>query len=87
MPTHEEAVKAQQAEQILTSDVFQEVMENLKQEYIDVWLSSNKSSDVDVRENLHKAILLIPEIEKHLRILAEKGKLTRTHINKIRNIG
>ena len=58
MPTHEEAVKAQQAEQILTSDVFQEVMENLKQEYIDAWLSSNKSSDVDVRENLHKAILL-----------------------------
>jgi len=32
MPTHEEVVKAEQAEQILNSDVFAEVIENLKNE-------------------------------------------------------
>jgi hypothetical protein len=31
--------------------------------------------------------LLLPEVERHLRIMVEKGKLTKTHINKIRNIG
>ena len=32
--SHEEVVKAAQAEQILTSEVFKEAIENLKNEYI-----------------------------------------------------
>lgn len=85
MPTHEEVVKAQQAEQILDSDVFQEAIKNLKDEYVMHWLNSKDIGDVNIREDLHRSILLIPEIEKHLRIIAEKGKLTKTHINKIRS--
>ena len=85
--THEEAVKAAQAQQILDSDVFKEAIENLKREYINAWLLSSKDDDVTKRENIHKSTLLIPEVERHLRIIAEKGKLTKTHINKIRNIG
>jgi len=87
MPTHEEVVKAEQAEQILNSDVFKEVVENLKNEYINFWLNSRDIKDVNIREDLHRSILLIPEIEKHIRIIAEKGKLTKTHINKIRSVG
>ena len=87
MPTHEEVVKAAEAESILESDVFQEALQNLKSEYMQAWINSRRPEDVQAREGLHKSILLIPEVEKHLRIIAEKGKLTRANINKVRNIG
>jgi hypothetical protein len=51
------------------------------------WLNSKNPDDISTRESLHRSILLIPEVEKHLRIIAEKGKLTRANINKVRNIG
>ena len=84
--THEEAVKAEQAQQILNSDVFKEAIENLKNEYITQWLNSRDIDDVAVREDFHRSLLLLPEVERHLRIIAEKGKLTKAHIKKIRNI-
>ena len=87
MPTHEEVVKAEQAQQILNSEVFKDAIENLKREYVAHWLNSRDIKDVNIREDLHRSILLIPEIEKHLRIIAEKGKLTKAHINKIRSVG
>jgi hypothetical protein len=87
MATHEEVVESAQAEQILDSDIFQKALKNLKNDYVARWLSSTTEEEKDLRESLHKAILLIPEIEKHLRIIVEKGKLTKTHINKIRSIG
>ena len=85
--THEEAVKAAQAEAILDSDVFKEALENLKNEYTNIWLNTRDIKDIQIREDLHRSLLLLPEVERHLRIMVEKGKLTKTHINKIRNIG
>ena len=87
MPTHEEVVKSAEAERILESDVFQEALQNLKSEYMQAWINSRRPEDIHAREGLHKSILLIPEVEKHLRIIAEKGKLTKANINKVRNIG
>ena len=84
--THEEAVKAAQAEAILDSDVFKEALENLKNEYTNIWLNTRDIKDTQIREDLHRSLLLLPEVERHLRIMVEKGKLTKTHINKIRNI-
>jgi hypothetical protein len=85
--THEEAVRAAQAEQILESDVFKEAIENLKNEYVTHWLNLRNIDDVKAREDIHRSILLLPEVERHLRIIAEKGKLTKANINKIRKIG
>jgi len=85
--THEEAVKAAQAEAILDSDVFKEALQNLKNEYTNIWLNTRDIKDTQIREDLHRSLLLLPEVERHLRIMVEKGKLTKTHINKIRNIG
>jgi lipoate-protein ligase A len=86
MITEEEARKSLLAEQILDSEVFQDALQKLKEEYITKWLQNTNLEDVNERESIHKAIQLIPEIEKHLRIIVEKGKLTKTHINKIRNV-
>lgn len=86
MITEEEARKSLLAEQILDSEVFQDALQKLKEEYITKWLQSTNLENVNERESIHKAIQLIPEIEKHLRIIVEKGKLTKTHINKIRNV-
>ena len=84
--THEEAVKAAQAEAILDSDVFKEAVQNLKNEYTNIWLNTRDIKDTQIREDLHRSLLLLPEVERHLRIMVEKGKLTKTHIKKIRNI-
>ncbi len=83
--THEEVVNAAEAERILNSEVFKQAVENLKQEYIFHWLNSRGIDDVSVREDFHRSLLLLPEVERHLRIMAEKGKLTKANINKIRN--
>jgi len=72
---------------LLESDVFKEAVENLKNEYITHWLNSRDINDVKIREDLHRSLLLLPEVERHLRIIAEKGKLTQANIKKIRNIG
>jgi|TARA_R100001198_G_C5225551_1_gene206263 hypothetical protein len=87
MPTQKEVLESHEAEQILKSDVFKKAIENLKQEYIDRWMESKGPEDGMWRENLHKSVQLLPEIERHLRIIVEKGKLTKANINKIRNIG
>jgi hypothetical protein len=85
--SHDDVLKAAQAEQILTSDIFKEAIENLKNEYITHWLNSREIADVSAREDIHRSLLLLPEVERQLRIIAEKGKLTQSNINKIRNIG
>ncbi len=84
-PTQQEILKANEAELILKSDVFKEAVQNLRAEYIYKWESVN-DENVDFRENLHKAIRILPEIEKHLRIIVEKGKITKTQIEKLRGV-
>jgi hypothetical protein len=74
-----------EAERILDNEIFKKALKNLTDEYIQHWLQSRNIDDVKLREDLHKAILLIPQIERHLRIIAEKGKITKHEINKLKN--
>ncbi len=83
MPTQEEVLKANEAELILKSDVFNEAVANLKAEYIQKWENSSEA-DTGFREDLHKAIRILPEVERHLRIIIEKGKITKAQIEKLR---
>lgn len=76
-----------EAEQILNSETFKQAINNLKEEYIQHWLNNRNIDDVDFREDLHKAVLLLPEIERHIRIIVEKGKLAKSQIEKIKKIG
>ena len=79
MPSQEDILNSNEAELILNSETFTQAVNNLKEDYINLWLLT-KDSDIDKRENLHKAIKLLPEIEKHLRIIVEKGKITKSQL-------
>jgi|TARA_X000001316_G_C921631_1_gene36136 FMN-dependent NADH-azoreductase len=86
MASQEDILKAHEAETILNSDVLKEAFAHLKDEYITRWLQSNSPDEQQLREAFHKSALLLPEIEKHLRIFIEKGKLTKANIDRIRKI-
>ena len=63
MATREEILQSNEAELILKSDTFKKAIENLKQEYVALWMNSKGESNVDFRETLHNAINILPEVE------------------------
>ena len=85
MPSQEDILNSNEAELILNAETFTNAIEELKNEYINLWLSS-KQDDISKRENLHKAIKLLPEIEKHLRIIVEKGKITKSQLGRLHKV-
>tara|TARA_R110002012_G_scaffold60123_1_gene157244 strand:- start:75 stop:335 length:261 start_codon:yes stop_codon:yes gene_type:complete len=85
MATQEEILKSNEAELILNSETFKHAIANLKDEYINLWLLT-KAEDVTDREALHKAIKLLPEVEKHLRIIIEKGKITKSQLARFKKV-
>ncbi|MAN60387.1 MAG: hypothetical protein CMI60_00440 [Parvibaculum sp.] len=85
MATQEEILHSNEAEIILEAETFKNAIQILKDEYINLWLSS-KSDDINTRENLHKAIKLLPEVERHLRIIVEKGVITKSQLGRLQKV-
>jgi|TARA_R110002050_G_scaffold178891_2_gene312136 hypothetical protein len=85
MPSQEDILNSNEAELILNAETFTKAIEELKNEYINLWLSS-KQDDISKRENLHKAIKLLPEVERHLRIIVEKGKITKAQLGRLHKV-
>ena len=85
MASQEEILHANEAELILNSQTFKNAIQILKDEYTNLWLSS-KGDDISTREDLHKAIKLLPEVEKHLRIIVEKGKITKSQLGRLHKV-
>jgi|TARA_R100001440_G_scaffold10455_2_gene19052 hypothetical protein len=85
MASQEEILHSNEAELILNSETFKNAIQILKDEYTNLWLSS-KGDDISTRENLHKAIKLLPEVEKHLRIIVEKGKITKSQLGRLHKV-
>jgi hypothetical protein len=85
MPSQEDILNSNEADLILNSETFTHAVNNLKEDYINLWLLT-KDSDINKRENLHKAIKLLPEIEKHLRIIVEKGKITKSQLGRLHKV-
>tara|TARA_Y100001970_G_C13496282_1_gene491404 strand:- start:7 stop:270 length:264 start_codon:yes stop_codon:yes gene_type:complete len=86
MTDQKDVLHSNEAELILNSETFKNSIENLKEEYVKLWLDSKGKDDIDWRENLHSAINILPEVERHLRIIIEKGKITKTQIEKLRKV-
>ena len=85
MPSQEDILNSNEAELILNAETFKSAIEELRNEYINLWLSS-KEDDINKRENLHKAIKLLPEVERHLRIIVEKGKITKAQLGRLHKV-
>tara|TARA_R110002050_G_scaffold99912_1_gene207117 strand:- start:72 stop:332 length:261 start_codon:yes stop_codon:yes gene_type:complete len=85
MPSQEDILNSNEAELILNAETFTNAIEKLKNEYINLWLSSNQD-DINKRENLHKAIKLLPEVERHLRIIVEKGIITKSQLGRLHKV-
>ena len=85
MPSQEDILNSNEAELILNAETFTNAIEELKNEYINLWLSS-KEDDINKRENLHKAIKLLPEVERHMRIIVEKGKITKAQLGRLHKV-
>jgi len=85
MASQEEILHSNEAELILNSETFKNAIQILKDEYINLWLLS-KVDDISTREDLHKAIKLLPEVEKHLRIIVEKGKITKSQLGRLHKV-
>ena len=85
MASQEEILNSNEAELILNSETFKDAIQILKDEYTNLWLFS-KGDDISTRENLHKAIKLLPEVEKHLRIIVEKGKITKSQLGRLHKV-
>jgi hypothetical protein len=85
MPSQEDILNSNEADLILNAETFTNAIEELKNEYINLWLSS-KQDDISKRENLHKAIKLLPEVERHLRIIVEKGIITKAQLGRLHKV-
>ena len=85
MSTREEVLESNEAELIINYDVFKKAIKKVHDEYIQLWLQSDQNEEA-FRESMHTAVKLLPEIEKHLRIIIEKGKITQTNLRRIRKV-
>tara|TARA_A100001037_G_scaffold303455_1_gene337506 strand:- start:11 stop:283 length:273 start_codon:yes stop_codon:yes gene_type:complete len=75
-----------EAEALLGSEVFNKAVMQLKEEYTNRWINSDIEKDKNLREAIHQAIKILPEVERHLRIIIEKGKITKSQIYKLGGI-
>ena len=85
MDKQKEINDGQEAERLLESDVFKSAFINYKNELIKEW-ESTSAKDLDKRENLYRALKVLPEVERHLRIIVEKGKLNSKDLNVLRKV-
>ena len=102
MDKQKEINDGQEAERLLESDVFKNAFINYKNELIKEEPSENSvkadenvlikewestsAKDLDTRENLYRALKVLPEVERHLRIIVEKGKLNSKDFNVLRKV-
>jgi len=66
--------KAERAQTLLDDEFFQEVVDVLKKQQIDVIINSNEN-DCDLRENSYRNIRVLDLIVAHLQGIADSNKI------------
>ena len=66
--------RAERAKTLLDDEFFQEVMDVLKKQQIDVIINSNEN-DCDLRENSYRNIRVLDLIVAHLQGIADSNKI------------
>jgi hypothetical protein len=74
-----------EAKMLLESDVLKKAFKNYRDELIQNWESS-QDNDSKFRENIHRAVSILPEVERHLRIIIDKGKIETQQIINLRKV-
>lgn len=78
------ARRAEEAERILESPVFQEAFATLEIELMNVWRNS-EVDDVHLRERLHVAINLLDGLKNEIRIAVENGEVLKHRLVRIKD--
>ena len=86
MANEKDIRSSNEAEALLGSEVFNKAVMQLKEEYTNRWINSDLEKEKELRESIHQAIRILPEVERHLRIIIEKGKITKSQIEKLRGV-
>lgn len=76
MSTEEDIKRGELAQALLNNPLLTEILEGLKDTYIERWLSSNPE-DVEGRERLFIAVNVVDDFSRNLRVVVENGKLTK----------
>lgn len=79
MDKQKEIQDAHEAQRILESQAFKKAFTDYKNQLIQNW-ENTPAKDLETRENIFRAIKILPEIERHLRIAVEKGKMSSKDI-------
>ncbi len=85
MDKEQEISQGKDAQNLLESEVFKKTFINYRKELIEAW-QETQPEDVALRESIYKAMQILPEIEKHLRIMIDKGKISQQQIEKMRGV-
>tara|TARA_B100001113_G_C20992352_1_gene571096 strand:+ start:18 stop:284 length:267 start_codon:yes stop_codon:yes gene_type:complete len=85
MDKRTEILDAQEAEQILKSHVFKKAFTDYKNQLIQNW-ENTPLDEPETRENIYRAIKILPEIERQLRIAVEKGKISSKDLRSFNDV-
>lgn len=75
--------KGAKAQSILDDEVFQEAAKAVSEEYFNQWVNTS-INDVTGRENLWRALKSLDKVVKHLRIVAQNGRLATKDIAEVK---
>lgn len=76
MSTEEDIKRGELAQALLNNPLLAEILEGLKDTYVEKWLSSDPK-DVEGRERLFIAVNVVDDFSRNLRVVVENGKLTK----------
>lgn len=78
-----EIIEGREAQQLLDSPVLTRALDDLEQQYVDAWRTSD-ASDVQGRERLFHAVQCVEHFRGHLRIAVERGKLAAAQLDRLK---
>lgn len=73
--------RARQARALLENPLLIEILDGMKDSYVEAWLSS-RPEDMETRERLYLQSQLVDSFARELRIIVENGKITKAIIDR-----
>mgnify|MGYP001588606226 CR=1 FL=1 len=77
------AARGAQAEALLNSELFKEVCQTLREEYIGAWKITHYK-ETEGRERLWQAVQIVGKVEDHIKKIAANGRVASQDLARIR---